>query len=65
MNAYSFKIENSLVVDGKVNSADCGAAWLTEVLGGVWIESNELIPIGIGWAWDEINGFQPPAPSAE
>jgi len=60
MNVYSFKINNGVVVDGKVNSEGCGAEWLTNLFGGVWVESNDLIPIGIGWTWDESNGFQPP-----
>lgn len=59
------KIHDGVVVDVTVaTSATIGnAEWCMERLGGFWIDTDILV--GIGWTWDEINGFQPPAPPEE
>ena len=47
------------IVDGEVVQVIVGTAeWATHRLEGLWIDSNTLV--GIGWTWDETNGFQPP-----
>lgn len=56
---YVAKIENSLVIQVIVGTAD----WATPNLGGQWVDSETLV--GIGWTWDETNGFQPPAEPTE
>lgn len=52
------------IVDGAVTQVIVGTAeWANSNIGGNWIDSNTLV--GIGWTWDETNGFQPPVPPAE
>ena len=47
------------VTDGTVTQVIVGSAeWAEQRLGGLWVNSSTLI--GIGWTWDEENGFQPP-----
>jgi len=47
------------IIDGIVTQVIVGTAeWATPNLGGLWIDSETLV--GIGWTWDETNGFQPP-----
>lgn len=47
------------IVDGVVIRVIVGdASWATDRLGGFWIDTDTLV--GIGWTWDEVNGFQPP-----
>lgn len=53
---YAAKIENGVVTQVIVGDA----WWAIERLGGLWIDSDT--PVWIGGTWDEINGFQPPAP---
>lgn len=49
------------IVGGVVTQVTVGTAqWCIDWLGGLWVDSDTLV--GIGWTWDEINGFQPPAP---
>ena len=59
MSLYSFQIENGIVVNGTVSTPECAAEWLMEVRGGFWVDSDTLI--GIGWTWNETDGFQPPS----
>jgi hypothetical protein len=54
MEVYGAKIENGIVSEVIVGTA----SWAVDRLGGLWINSDTLV--GIGWTWDEINGFQPP-----
>lgn len=63
MELYVAQIRDGVVVDVTVaTSATIGnAEWCMERLGGFWVDSDTLV--GIGWTWDEINGFQPPAPA--
>lgn len=52
------------IVDGTVTQVIVGTAeWANDRLGGTWIDTDTLV--GIGWTWDETNGFQPSAPPAE
>lgn len=54
----------ALIVGGTVQQVIVGTAeWAIENLGGQWIDSQTLV--GIGWSWDEVNGFQPPTLSEE
>jgi hypothetical protein len=47
------------IVDGSVTRVIVGdAGWAVERLGGFWANTDTLV--GIGWTWDEVNGFQPP-----
>lgn len=50
------RVENGVVIDAIVATIE----WATENLGGLWVQSDG--PVWIGGTWDEINGFQPPAP---
>lgn len=56
---YAAQVTNGLVTWVTVGNAE----WCMERLGGLWVDSDTLV--GIGWTWDEINGFQPPASSEE
>lgn len=61
---YAYKIDHGLVVDGIVTDGEnTNALWAAENLGGIWIDSSTLA--WIGGTWDEVNGFQPPAPTPE
>jgi hypothetical protein len=51
---YAAQIENGIVVQVIVGTTE----WATTRLGGFWVDSETVI--GIGWTWDEVNGFQPP-----
>lgn len=51
---YAALISNGLVQQVIVGTAE----WAIPRLGGTWIDSETLV--GIGWTWDETNGFQPP-----
>ena len=51
---YAAQIENGIVVQVIVGTAE----WATTRLGGAWVDSETLV--GVGWTWDETNGFQPP-----
>lgn len=53
---YAAQIENGEVVQVIVGDA----WWATERLGGLWVDSDILV--GIGWMWNETDGFQPPEP---
>jgi len=47
------------IIDGVVTQVIVGeASWATEKLGGYWVDTNTLV--GVGWTWDETNGFAPP-----
>jgi hypothetical protein len=59
METYAAQIENGVILQVIVGDA----LWATERLGGFWVDSDTLV--GIGWTWDEINGFQPPASPEE
>jgi hypothetical protein len=59
METYAAQIQNGVVHQVTVGNAE----WCINRLGGLWVDTGTLV--GIGWTWDEINGFQPPAPSAE
>lgn len=49
------------IIDGVVTQVIVGdAQWAIDYLGGFWVDTDSLV--GIGWTWDEINGFQPPSP---
>lgn len=52
---YAAQITNGLVAQVIVGTAE----WANTRLDGTWIDSDILV--GIGWTWDETNGFQPPA----
>jgi len=51
---YAARIENNTVIEVIVGTAE----WATTRLGGTWVNSETVV--GIGWTWDEVNGFQPP-----
>lgn len=53
---YAAQITNNLVTQVIVATAE----WANSRLDGTWVDSDLLV--GVGWTWDEINGFQPPAP---
>lgn len=53
---YSANIENSIVVQVIVGNS----TWAIENLGGIWLDTELLV--GIGWTWNEIEGFRPPQP---
>lgn len=59
METYAAQIENGVILQVIVGDA----SWATERLGGFWVDTDTLV--GIGWTWDETNGFQPPAPPEE
>jgi len=63
MKIYSYQVQDGIVIDGTVSDGTCAAEWLMEVKGGFWVDTET--PAWIGGTWDEINGFQPPAPPAE
>lgn len=54
MEVYAAQIENNLVTQVIVGTA----SWANDRLGGQWVDAPTLV--GIGWAWDETNGFQEP-----
>jgi hypothetical protein len=56
MTIRSYKIENGVVTDGLVGTAQ----WATEQYGGFWVETETKA--WIGGTWNETDGFQPPAP---
>ena len=60
MNTYAGKVEDGIVVDAIVGTAE----WAVKNLGGEWHDSPDKIWVpGI---WDEVNGFQPmPEPDPE
>ena len=51
---YAAKIDNGIVTHVIVGTA----GWAVENIGGQWVDTSTLV--GIGWAWDETNGFQEP-----
>jgi hypothetical protein len=53
---YSANIENGIVVQVIVGNS----IWATENLGGMWLDTEFLV--GIGWTWNEIEGFRSPQP---
>ena len=53
---YAAHIDNGIVTQVIVGTAE----WATDRLGGLWVDSDTLV--GIGWLYDETNGFQPPEP---
>jgi hypothetical protein len=59
METYAAQIQNGVVQQVTVGNAE----WCIDRLGGLWVDTGTLV--GIGWTWDETNGFQPPAPPAE
>jgi hypothetical protein len=59
MSLYSFRIDDGVVTQGTMSTPECAAEWLTENFGGFWVDSETLA--GVGWTWDETNGFQPPS----
>jgi len=47
------------IVDGIVVQVIVGTAeWAISRLGGTWVDCQTLV--GIGWTYDQTNGFQPP-----
>ena len=56
METYAAQIQNGVVHQVTVGNAE----WCIDRLGGLWIDTDTLV--GIGWTWDETNGFQPPIP---
>lgn len=59
METYAAQIENGVVLQVTVGNAE----WCIDRIGGFWVDTDTLV--GIGWTWDEVNGFQPPAPPEE
>lgn len=59
MELYAAEIVDGLVVRVIVGSSK----WATENLGGVWVETTTLP--GVGWTYDNTNGFQPPVTVSE
>lgn len=61
---YAYRVENGQVIDGiVVDGVNTNAQWATENLGGFWVDTDTLV--WIGGTWDDVNGFQPPAPPEE
>ena len=60
MEKYVAQIQDGIVVDITVATSGTvgNAEWCIDRLGGLWIDTDTLV--GIGWTWDETNGFQPP-----
>jgi hypothetical protein len=53
---YAARINNN----GIVTQVICGTSqWATDLLGGVWHESN--VKVGVGWTY-HADGFRPPQP---
>lgn len=52
---YAAQIDNGVVIQVIVGTAE----WANTRLGGLWIDSATLV--GIGWSWNETDGFQPPS----
>jgi hypothetical protein len=47
------------IINGTVNQIIVGEAlWATQKLGGFWVDTDILV--GIGWTWNEEDGFLPP-----
>jgi hypothetical protein len=47
------------IVEGVVRQVTVGTAqWCIDRLGGQWVDTPTLV--GIGWTWNEVDGFQPP-----
>lgn len=57
--SYAAQIEAGIVVQVIVGDAE----WATEFLGGTWVDSAEKV--GIGWTWNEQDGFRPSQPSPD
>ncbi len=49
---YSANIENGIVKQVIVGNS----TWAIENLGGTWVDTEVLV--GIGWTWNEIEGFR-------
>jgi len=59
MNTYAAQI-----VDGIVTQVIVGdAAWAVERLGGVWVDTEDLV--GIGWTFEDGTFTPPPPPVVE
>lgn len=56
MNTYSAKIIGGTVVQIIVGTKN----WAEASFGGTWVDTDTLV--GIGWSWDETNGFRSPKP---
>jgi len=50
------QIKDGYVVQCIVGNSD----WASEWLGGFWVNSQSKV--GIGWTWNETDGFRPPRP---
>ena len=49
------------IIEGQVARAIVGdPAWAADRLGGVWVGTESKV--GIGWTYDETDGFRPPQP---
>lgn len=59
METYAALIDNGIVTQVVVGNAEL----CIERLGGFWVDSDK--PVWIGGTWDDVNGFQPPAPPEE
>ena len=59
MKTYAYLIENGVVVDGLVGTAE----WAVEQFGGLWVQTDTKA--WIGGTWDEQLGFMPPVPAEE
>lgn len=47
------------IIDNTVARVIVGdASWAVERLGGFWVDTDTLV--GIGWTWNETDGFVPP-----
>lgn len=56
---YAAQIENNIATQVIVGTAE----WATQFLGGFWVDSSEKI--GIGWTWNETEGFRPSQPAED
>lgn len=54
METYAARILDGIVQEVIVGDAN----WAMDRLGGLWIDTDTLV--GIGWTWNEIEGFQRP-----
>lgn len=54
---YQAKIENGIVIDAIVVDDN-----FINTLDGVWVEYSEEDRVGIGYTYNEVEGFRPPKP---
>lgn len=56
MNRYAAQVDNGIVVQAIVGNPE----WAADRLGGVWHGTDSKV--GIGWTYDDTDGFRPPQP---